>query len=145
MNKKGWIKIFEVAVASLLIVGAVLVILDKKYSRIDISGDVYGLEVSTLRYIQLNNSFRNNILGIPAIFLPVNWSDFNSNGLESLRTYIKLKTPNYLNCSAKLCAIDQVCVQDEIIPKEIFVEQVVISANLTTYSPRQLKMFCWEN
>ena len=61
-DKRGWIRVVEAVTAVLLILGAVLVILDKGYiAKTDISEEIYKIENSILMEIQLNDSMRNEI------------------------------------------------------------------------------------
>ena len=60
---------------------------------------------------------------------------------------ILIRKPNYLNCEAMVCVLNEVCpldpFPDEAKDKDIYAKSVAITANLETYDPRQLKMFCW--
>lgn len=141
-SKKAWIKIFEAVIAVLLIAGVLLVIVgrggtgdDKESLRIQ------DIEVSILREIELSN-LRDVI--IDAEPLPIDWVDFESEGLGEVKANIISKTPDYLDCKARLCNMTDSCVLGEDKDAEVYVQSVVITASLETYSPRQLKLFCWE-
>jgi hypothetical protein len=137
-NKRGWIKIVEAFVAVLLIAGVVLIIIDKEYlKKEDISSEVYDTELKILKEIQLNNTLRENIL--TAGPLPVNWTNFP----QSVRNKIINDIPDYLNCNAKICEIEDACTIDENSEKDIYVQSVIITSTLDTLNYRQLKLFCW--
>jgi len=140
-NKKAWIKIFEAVIAVLLIASVLLVVLGQdSVKKDDDSLEIYKVEISILREIQLNNSLREDILGI--VSLPVEWDDFNSQGLGEIKEKINSKTPDYLSCRAMLCEMIADCILDNWSGGEVYVQSIAITANLTTYSPRQLKLFC---
>jgi hypothetical protein len=141
-NKKAWIKIIEAFVSILLIVGILLVFINSGIILEDpLIAKTHNLESSILREIQLNDSLRENLITAE---LPVNWSNFEDAGLLNIKSLIISKTPNYLNCQAKLCTINDICSSPSEISKNVYADSVIISATLQKYSPRQLKLFCWE-
>jgi hypothetical protein len=143
-NKKAWIKIVEAFVAILLIMGVLLIIIDKGYiEKKDVSG-IYAKELSILKDIELNEKFRTDILNVANTSLPLEWNDFESNGLGDIKNKITREVPDYLDCEAKLCILSDECILNKHLEEEIYVQSVIISANLEVYSPRQLKLFCWE-
>ncbi|MBU2052872.1 MAG: hypothetical protein KJ721_01360 [Nanoarchaeota archaeon] len=142
-NQRGWIKIVEAFTAILLIMGVVLIVIDKGYvKKEDFSLEIYKKGTSILKEIQLNDTFRENILSVDS--LPVEWDEFDSKGLGNVKSKIIERTPNYLDCKAKVCSIDDDCILAINFDKDVYVQSVAIIANLEIYSPRQLKLFCWE-
>ena len=143
VNKKGWIKIFEAVIAILLIASILLIVVSQdSIKQNEDSLEIYKEEISILREVQLDTSLRADILGIES--LPVEWEDFNSTGLTNVKNKIISRIPDYLDCEAMVCEMTDNCILDENSVKEIYVQSVVISANITKYSLRQLKLFCWE-
>ena len=139
-NRRGWIRIVEAFVAVLLITGVLLVIINEGYiGKKDISSKVYEIESSILREIQLNSSLRDEIL--EASGLPVNWDD--SDFPEGVKDKINERTPEYLSCQAKICELESTCILDGNYEEDIYAESALITANLETFSPRQLKLFCF--
>jgi hypothetical protein len=139
-NKRGWIKIVEAVTAVLLVTGALLILINQGYfGKSDISSEIYDTQLSILREIQLNDAIRNDILNSSP--LPVNWTD--SNFPESVKDKIGERTPNYLECNARLCAIGDTCDFVGGDSKDIYAQSVVVSSALEIYDPRQLKLFCW--
>jgi len=140
-NKRGWIKIMEAFISILLIVAVALIIINKGYSgRRDLSPEVYALEISMIREIQLNNSLRKEILEIAS--LPANGTDIPAN----VTTKINALTPNYLTCEAKVCNLNSVC--NLALPSatgNVYVKTGFIAGNLNIYAPRKINMFCWED
>jgi len=140
-NKKGWIKIVEAFVAILLVMGVILIVIDKGYiKKRDISSEVYSAEISILREIQLNDTLRKDILnaGPP---LPINWSD--GNFPLNIKNKITNRAPNYLECEAKICEMEKICTMGGDSEKDIYAQSVIITTTLTELDYRQLKLFCW--
>jgi len=133
------VKIVEAFIALLLIAGVLLIVIDKGYiAKTDISSKVYDAEISILREIELDDNLREDILDSD---LPMYWD--NELFPQNLKNRIDERTPSYLECKAKICEMDEICTLDKYLNKDIYVQSVVISANLEIYSPRQLRLFCW--
>ncbi|MFQ5531365.1 MAG: hypothetical protein ACE5ES_01990 [Candidatus Nanoarchaeia archaeon] len=136
-NKRGWIRIVEAFVALLLIAGVMLTVINQGYiGKKDITQEIYDVELSILREIELDNNLRNEILGVdvPSI------SETPSN----VKNRINQRKPVFLNCDSKLCLLDQICSLATFVDANVYAQSVSITANLTDYKPRQLKLFCWE-
>lgn len=145
-NKRGWIKIVEAFVAILLIIGVLLILINKGYIGEDISLKIYEAQISILRGIQVDSNLRMNILNTDENNLAIEWEDFEFQGLENVKNKIIEQTPDYLNCMAKICKLNDSCLLNDIDKpdnKEIYAQPTTISANYLTFSPRQLKLFCW--
>ena len=145
-DKRGWLKIVEAFIAMMLITVVLLNVVSERTdfltqgSQESIYETYREDQISILRNIQLNNSMRNSIIGIPDSELDVNWSEFPTPIKKSMEKNI----PEYLNCSAKICSLESVCEKQKNINKDVFVEKRGIFSNLTEYNPRKLKLFCWE-
>ncbi len=137
-NKRGWIRIVEALIAILLIAGFLtLLINSQEEGTKDISSKVYLTENAILREIQLNNTYRTDILDVTG---SVEFESFN----ENLKEHINNRIPNYLNCTGKICDFeyDPACNIDSL-KKDIYVRSVMITTDSTTYNPKLLKIFCW--
>jgi methionine synthase II (cobalamin-independent) len=144
MNRKGWIKIVEAFVAILIIVGAALFIYgNRNPQNKDLSSEIYPIQRAILDEIQNNEEFRTEIVGINESNLPILWENFSSSGLGKIQNKIVEKTPANLECVAKICKLGNVICDIEYLNKEIYAQPVVISTNVTEYSPKQLKLFCY--
>ncbi len=142
-NKRGWIKIVEAFIAIMLVSSVLLIVINKGYvTKTDDSKEIYEIEKSVLKEIQLNEELRSDILSVPEDNLSVKWDDFDSQGLDGIKEKIETRMPNYLTCNAKLCKLKDICSQ-ETYQSNVYVSSIAIAANLREYSPRQLKMFCW--
>lgn len=138
-NKRGWIRIIEVFVAILIILGVLLIVLDKEeIEKKDVTSKIYLTETAILREIQLNNTLREDILNAE---IPVEEGD---DGFpSSIANQIDSRTPAYLSCMPKICQLSDACDLDEPVKKNTYVRSVAIVTDLETYDPRQLKLFCW--
>jgi hypothetical protein len=142
-NRGGWIEIVEAFVAVLLIAGVVLVILNRGYlPKTDVSDSVYETELSILREIQTNSSFRIEIVNIPENQLPAVWEASPPFPLDVKNKIIE-RTPNYLTCVGRICNMSKTCSLGENNGKDIYSQPVVISATLQNITYRQLNLFCW--
>ncbi len=140
-NKRGWIRIVEAFVAVLIIAGVILIILDKGYiKKEDPSEKIYEAENSILREIQNNNTIREEILN-PALIEGI---ESDEPGFpSSVNNIINLQRPSYLDCKAKICNLDDSCILNDGLEQNVYARSVAITATLTNYNPRQLKLFCW--
>jgi len=140
-NKKGWIRIVEAFIAILLITGAILIVLNKGYlKKTDVSSQMYDIEVAILREIELDDGLREIVLKLTT--LPVKWDNPNFPG--EIKTKIMTRAPEYLNCVANICELNDVCAMDNYVDGDVYAQAVAIVANLQIYNPRQVKLFCWE-
>jgi hypothetical protein len=134
-NRKGWIEIVEAFVAVLLVAGVLLVILNKgSLGKTDISDQVYTTQVSILREIETNATFRTEILAV---------SSLPSATPSDIQGRINLRTPNYLNCTGRLCAYNDTCSLSNAPKKDIYAQSILITSTLQKTAYVQLKLFCW--
>ena len=138
-NKRGWIRIVEAFIAVLLIAGALLYVIDKGYiGKTDISEQVYEIQLSVLREIELDSDLRLEILSSGSI---------NSGEYEvhvDISERIDNRIPDYLLCESAVCDLEKICWSDNVPgDKDIYAQAVAISAQGLEYGPRQLKLFCW--
>ncbi len=148
-------KIVEAFVSILLVVGVLLIAINKGYIGRDVSLDTYEAELSILRGIQVDDTLRNDILisnksgydsGLDESALPIPWEEFDNNGermLQGVKDKINAQIPSNLECKARICELDDACLLEETMHKEIYTQAVTIVANYAVFSPRQLKLFCW--
>lgn len=142
MNKRGWLRIVEATISILLIAGVVLIVISQnEKQKEDIASKVYSFEISILREIQLNSSLREEII---LASVPLDNSSFST---ETPKTFAKIieKKPGYLECLVQICVTDNICLPSEYPDGALYVQSAVITSTLQDYSPRLLKIFCWEN
>jgi hypothetical protein len=142
--KKGWVKLMEVFVAILLLIGVLVVVVNtiNAPDKNKFYTEIYKNELGILRDIELNNTLRTEVLSANP---PLEWNNFDDNGLQEIKTRITYLSPPNLECKAKICWMSDACILDELSGDNVYAESVIISANLSVYSPRQLKLFCMQN
>jgi len=133
VNKRGWIKIVEAFIGIMLIMVVLLIVVTQGYTKTNESSKIYEQEVGVLRDIELNKSLRQEVLN----------AEMGGEIPDEIETKINNDIPTYLNCIAKICDIREECNMGEEIEKDIYVQSIFIAGNLNTYSPRQLRLFCW--
>ncbi len=138
-GKRGWIRIVEAFTALILIMIVFLIFINKGIVKGDSSKDVYEIQIRIEREIQINENLRNLIINIPFQQLPLRWENFP----DEVKQKIIQETPSEIICEARICEMNKVCVLENYPNKEVYVENVAITANQTNYSPKQLKLFCW--
>jgi hypothetical protein len=143
-SKKGWIEIVEVFITIFLLTGVIFVVLKNSSSSENLlTPIIYKEEISILKEIEVNDTLRTEILNVLYTNLPLEWENFNSS---IPRVYDKIisMTPSNLECVSKLCTLEDICTSEDLPHVSVYVKSLVLSADLNTYSPRQLKLFCIE-
>lgn len=140
-DKQGWVRLVEVFVAILLIAGILLLITKNTAQEEPISAKISEQEIAILRDVQLNYTLRTEILN--ANSLPLEWEYFDSE-IPNVKSRILSLIPPTIDCKGKLCLINDTCILGNLAKSNVYAEAIVISADLNTYSPRQLKLFCSE-
>lgn len=136
-NNRGWMKIVEAFVTVLLIAGFLLIVVNEINTPADNSQLIFDLEYAMLREVQLDNTLRDSILGLDLSLGSV-------GAPNDVITKINNRKPNFLSCGAEICEIQDNCLSDSAPSnKEVFVQSAIITSNLSVYSPRKIKLFCW--
>ena len=139
-NRKGWMRIVEVFVALLLITSVALIIVNREYKeKVDLSSEIYKIENSILRKIQLDDFMRDQILYLNPIDIPMEMENFPTE----LKTGIEESIPAYLECDGKICDFENVCNVETPENKDVYVQSATLLANQEKYKPTVLKLFCW--
>ena len=143
-NKRGWMRILEATIAVLLVTGVLLFV----YSEHNLSSEgiddyVSNFQKKILKDISFNVTLRNFVL---------NDTVLNENSLEFLKlnSFVNgsIAQPPF-NYSLVICDLGSPCKMDsqvfqDTLSYEIHSEEIVISANLTKYNPRKVRLFVWE-
>lgn len=127
-NKKGWLRIVEAFIA-VMIVASVLIILAVRVPKQDRTESIHNIQRNILEQISLNDSLRGEIL---------------QNNKTNTESYIKKNLPVYLNSTIRICEVNEICGMTSYVEKEIYGDEILITANLTSYQPKKLKFFVWE-
>ncbi len=131
MAKRGWMRILESVIAVLIMASVLIVIYTNKPVAISYSDYVSNLEINLLDNIGSNESLRAAVL------------DSNTSFLKN---YIVANIPSNFNSDVVVCNLDQSsnCIISISSSKEVFVEGRMISANLTKYDPKLVRIYVWE-
>jgi len=128
MNKKAWLRIVEAFLAILIVVSAVLIVMSKNQTRMDLSGDVNYKQRQILDIIAKNDSLRESIL---------------QNETTDLNNQILLMVPRNWNFTTKVCGIKEICTTDIPLDREVYVSQIIITSSINKYDPKKIKFFTW--
>ena len=142
MNKRGFVKIIEAFIAVLLVAGVLLFVVSKNSSVLDSKQErIEEIQKSILQEISQNNEYRNAVLeGDNEIEL-----DPNSPGkLGEIWTFVDNQIPNQLEFKIKICLLEIICSLSEYPEKDVYTRSVAITSNITTYRPKQFKIWVWE-
>jgi hypothetical protein len=141
-NKRGWIRLVEVFISIVLLAGVLLIVAtNNSSSKSTIEDEITQKQIAILRDVEINNQMRSQILDIPQGSLPIEGEVFTSQ-LPEVSSRINALTPANLECRAKLCTLNDACIINWVPEGDIYAKSVMISADLDTYLPRQLKLFC---
>jgi len=148
INKRGWMRILEATVAVMIVSGVLIVVYSRQTDGgVDQTDYFYSLQKQILMDVSLRNDLRLNVLRAV--------EEEGNVDFEEVNDFIKGKIPVAFNYVIRICElgdvtdfckIDNVTVIREIRDKDVFVEEVVISAELCDdcYVPRKLRLFIWE-
>jgi hypothetical protein len=128
-NKTGWIRIIEAFTMVLILAGLLLILLSRGAFVNPDEQEIYTIQRGILLGVELNESLRSNVF---------------SGNINQINDYVESKKPGFLNCAARICSADDVCLTLQEIPEEnVYSQSVLISASSANYNPKQLKLFCW--
>ena len=145
-NKRGWITILEATIAVMLVAGVLIVVYSRQGEEdTSLQDYVFSLQKQILMDIASNSEWRTLVLA----------GDVDG----TVDGFVGGKIPPAYGYSLKICKLDGTegfCKldTDEVIAtmdKEIFVEEIVISAELdaenseeSVYGPMKVRLFVWE-
>jgi hypothetical protein len=132
-NKKGWLKIVEAFVSILLIMIVALIVIGRSQAQEqNIDEKIYDIQTDILREIIMNNKD-----------LIIEYDD------PAINEIVDARTPNYLNCETKTCAIEdsncEIDGLDSVLEenKNVYVQVIpLISTNLEDDEVK-LMIGCW--
>jgi hypothetical protein len=133
MNKKGWLKIIEVFLAIMIILGAILIIFAKRTPQADIAEEIYESQRQILELVSKNNTLRSEIIKTP---------ERKNNAI--VNEFIANIAPISWKFSTNICELDSICANPiNIHYSNVYSTEVMITSNLTDYSPKKLRLFVW--
>lgn len=133
MRKRGWIRIVEVVIAILLIIGFLIFIYIGMGGRVSKQDYIYNLERTILEELSRDNSMREKVLA------------GDETDAELLK-FIEDRLVRYnLNFNIRICPPEEACGLDSWPDsQEVYAEEILITSTLESYNPKKLKLFVWE-
>lgn len=133
LDTKAWIRIVEAFLAILIIMGTVLVVLQRQAPQADITDIIYEKQSQILKLISNNNTLRQEI---------ITTADTEDN--EMINNAIVNMLPANLDFTTEICLLDDICNSDNTPnDKQVYVTERVVTSTLTDYSPKKLRFFVW--
>jgi hypothetical protein len=131
-NKKGIVKIIEAAIAIFMLLGFTTFILISQIQKPNVKESAYQVSHQILREIADNYTLRDSIL---------------KNDISSTKTYVEKRLIEFpFKFSIARCLPEESCLcPGTICPSnvEIYADDIIISTNLSDYSPKKLALFMW--
>jgi len=143
-NKRGWIRILESTIAVMIVAGVLIVFYAK---QVDMEGGPADYFHSLQRHVLMDISSSSD-LRVLAL----------NNDEAGLSLFIDGRVPDAFGYYLRVCElgnmtdyckIDEVGVVAETRDKDVFVEQIIVSADLgdgsnAKYDPKKVRLFVWE-
>ena len=133
MKTRGIVRIIEAVIAIMIIFGVLLTIYGTRQAIIS-QRDLSEIIPSLLEEISKNVTLREKIVS-------------NSNAIPDINSFLanRIKEP-YINYSVQICNPNDLCSLSSY-PKntqgDIFTSERIISATLTQYNPKKVKIYLW--
>ncbi|MEX2017485.1 MAG: hypothetical protein WD876_03355, partial [Candidatus Pacearchaeota archaeon] len=137
-SRRGWVRVIEAFIAILLIGTVILLLTGQNSSSEDISSLIYQDQLSMLRTVQLNDTLRSSVIQANTIPTMTDEESFPADVEAALNS----KNPGYLNCKAKICALNAECLIENNADIDIYTANVAIFADIEDYNPRRLVLSC---
>ncbi len=134
MNKRGWIRIMEAVVAILIMASVLIVLYTNNAPQVSFSSYISDLQIRILGDVADSPKLRNEVLA----------SEEGGNTTD-LVVFMRDSIPTNFNFAVRVCSLENSgCPLGQSLDQEVFVEDRIISSNLTTYDPKMLRLFIWE-
>ena len=128
-NKKAWLRIIEAFIASLILIGAVFTLaLTKVKETSDLGKEIYKQQRKILELISKNSTLRSYVL---------------NGDKPNIKSFISDIAPPSWNFSINICKIEEICSNPIFVDEEVYSTEIIITANLTYYNPKKLRIFTW--
>ena len=129
-NKKGIVKIVEAAIAIFLLLGFTTFILVSQIQKPNLKESAYQVSHQILREIADNYTLRDDIL---------------RKEMGSTNIYVEKRLAEFpFNFSTAACSPEESCLCSSCPGNvEIYADDIIISTNLSNYSPKKLSLFMW--
>ena len=143
-NNRGWIRILEATIAVMIVAGVLVVIYAGQVSRGMAPADYFhSLQRQILTDVSSSSDLRLLVLSGDEVGLGVFVADKIP---DAFGHYLRICV---LGDVTDFCKINDVGVVAEIKDKDVFVEEIIVSADLgdgsnSEYSPKKVRLFVWE-
>jgi len=128
MNKKAWVRIVEAFIAIIIIASAFLIILQKQTSEANIEKVIHEKQIEILNMISDDETLRAEIL------------DEDNSGTN---LFISNILPSNLDFDTSICNLNEICIGNTPLDKQLYVSERMIISNLEKYNPKKLRFFIW--
>lgn len=133
VNKKGYMRILEAFIAIMLLAAVLtFIVINQSKGKSNVDA-IKELESVILQKIASDPVLRQAVL---------------TDNEVLINQTLAFSIPSSYDYLYKICAINEVCKLDHensyYTQKEIVSDGVSVSSSLTTYNPKQIKLFIWE-
>ena len=137
-DKKGWMKIFEASIAITLVMGFMVLVYSQTIERPPAGESLVRWQTSILDELKNRPDLRQEILSNPTTVC-----DPTAGGhvYGFILKRITKAFPGF-GFSCRVCDPGEIC-GIESYHKEVYSEEKIIAATLTTFSPKKIKLFVW--
>lgn len=139
-NKKGWIRIVEAFMAIVILLGFLLLMLGQMNKSNNSNSAIEENNAKILSGIESNLTLRNEVLSSS---VPINSSSPGFSPI--LLNYLNNNTLPVESCLMNICPPESECQLSSEPNSNIYSSEVLVSANATLYSPRKVKVFCYND
>lgn len=142
-NKRGWIRILEATIAVLLVSSTLVIVYTRQPDRVvDASEYVYLLQKELLSDISLRDDLRSYVL-----------TSTEDQVDSRLHMFVSSKVPATIGARIKVCDLTDPPSPCKLNStdlaatgeSDVFVEETVLSSNITNYDPKKVRIFIWEH
>jgi hypothetical protein len=137
-NRKGWMKIFEASIAITLVMGFMVLVYSQTIEKAPPGENLMVWENGVLDNLKKRPELRQEILDHPETVC-----DPEQGGLVYSFIFERITKmfPGF-GFSCRVCDPGEICgIQS--YHKEVYSEERIIAATLTTFSPKKIKLFAW--
>jgi hypothetical protein len=137
-DRKGWMKIFEASIAITLVMGFMVLVYSQTIEKAPPGENLMVWENGVLDNLKKRPELRQEILDHPETVC-----DPEQGGLVYSFIFVRITKmfPGF-GFSCRVCDPGEICgIQS--YHKEVYSEERIIAATLTTFSPKKIKLFAW--
>ena len=130
-QKRSWIRIVEAFIAVMIVMSVVLVVISRQPQfEPTTEEELVKTQRHILDQVKETPDLRTEVLA--------------RGDLSNVNAIVAKLIPEGYSYETRVCDLETICSLGLPVEGDIFVEEVVISADLTTYKPTLLKLFFWE-